>query len=505
MNKHVRIMLTTKGFELIRELLIKDIEENPGRIYSVTFSGYNVPVTIRRDPYMDKHFIITTISNGASYTFAVREFFKVKDEIERLVGYKLTKSNGQNTYYLDCDETVRCYYFMHDFRTFTNRFKRFYALKTTVTDRDWCEIHKRYELFASGATAVYERYVDNGDVSYRCCEEALKELGYEMCPECGNYFKAENMVDVEFTDYYGELINEGVCRHCADTNFHRCLDCGTIIRNGYDYCYRCRGEHELYTQCNDYSTKPSPKFLGDTYNSIIDGYLGFELEIENNEYDEYDEMRDEVCENICSEMDKEVYCKHDGSLNETGIEIVSHPMTLEYLMSRKNDTSRLFDYLLGEGYESHNTDHCGLHFHVSRTALGDDPDLVEVRIMYVIEKFWEEIVRFTRRKRESIERWASRNNSCDFKVLENACKYQKDYGHSQRYHALNVTNEDTIEFRIFRGTLKLNTFIASAQFCAVVVKYCLEHTNEELIDCTWRDLVKSDYEELNTYLAERNL
>ena len=32
-----------------------------------------------------------------------------------------------------------------------------------------------------------------------------------------------------------------------------------------------------------------------------------------------------------------------------------------------------------------------------------------------------------------------------------------------RYTCVNLTNFDTIEFRLFRGTLKLNTFLATLQ------------------------------------------
>lgn len=36
-------------------------------------------------------------------------------------------------------------------------------------------------------------------------------------------------------------------------------------------------------------------------------------------------------------------------------------------------------------------------------------------------------------------------------------------GHGSRYTCVNLTNADTIEFRMFRGTLKLNTLIATLQ------------------------------------------
>jgi len=67
------------------------------------------------------------------------------------------------------------------------------------------------------------------------------------------------------------------------------------------------------------------------------------------------------------------YVKHDGSLTDDGIEIVTHPCSLRYHLEQfpwDEILSSLADY----GFRSHDTSTCGLHVHVSRSAFGETSD-----------------------------------------------------------------------------------------------------------------------------------
>ena len=79
------------------------------------------------------------------------------------------------------------------------------------------------------------------------------------------------------------------------------------------------------------------------------------------------------------------------------------------------------------------------------------------------------IVPFSRRNIETMERWAAKPSlSCMETETENEIMDKvKWYKSDGRYKAINLQNDNTIEFRLFRGTLKLNTFIASLQFVVV--------------------------------------
>ena len=72
---------------------------------------------------------------------------------------------------------------------------------------------------------------------------------------------------------------------------------------------------------------------------------------------------------------------------------------------------------------------------------------------------------------------------------------------------MNLTNEETVEIRIFRGTLKYNTLIATLQLvnchiCDVAVLLF----DEELQELSWHGFLDRIHEsELIQYLKERNL
>ena len=75
-----------------------------------------------------------------------------------------------------------------------------------------------------------------------------------------------------------------------------------------------------------------------------------------------------------------------------------------------------------------------------------------------------------------------------------------------RYSAVNLCNYNTIEFRLFRGTLKYNTLIATLQFVNTICDVAISMSQSELEDLSWSELVKRiEYPELIQYLKERRL
>ena len=82
-------------------------------------------------------------------------------------------------------------------------------------------------------------------------------------------------------------------------------------------------------------------------------------------------------------------------------------------------------------------------------------------------------------------------------------KNQKSAG---RYHAVNLSNKNTVEIRLFRGTLRYKTFIATLQFTATLVRYAKQVTLTDIWRTTWNDVFyNTEYEELREYLKERGL
>jgi hypothetical protein len=331
------------------------------------------------------------------------------------------------------------------------------------------------------------------------CERCLHE-NYTRCADCNEWVDNEDMVYTSHGEY--------VCSDCINSHYYQCCDCEEWVHedcvcweDNEPYCESCYEEmrEERDRAIHDYGYKPEPIFYGDDDPL----YMGVELEIDKG--GEYNENARAILD-IANAENETIYCKHDGSLNR-GFEIVSHPCTLEYhtkdMLWRETMTKAL-----SMKYRSHDTDTCGLHIHVSRTALGDNWDEREdtiSRIVYFIEHHWHEVLRFTRRSEERMERWASR-----YGLLENAEEtYKNAKDRYDRYRCINLQNEYTVEFRMFRGTLKYDTFLATLQFVHEVCKQCTELTTKEVEKLSWEDFIsKIDGEakpELIEYLKNREI
>jgi hypothetical protein len=330
--------------------------------------------------------------------------------------------------------------------------------------------------------------------------EGCYEVNTVVCDNCGRRIWRDNAEgDDRLT----------LCQHCYDECYTNCEDCGRLINldreaiyddeNDYPYCRECY--EKLTNQAiKSYNYKPEPIFYGDSK-----FYFGVELEVDKGGEDS--ENAREILD-IGNREEEHIYCKHDGSLYE-GFEIVSHPLTLGY--HRNNMPWReIFDKAVELEYRSHNTDSCGLHFHVGRAAFGEDEvarDAAIGRVVYFVEKHWSELVKFSRRKEANLNRWAAR-----YATISNTSKetYAKAKGKCMgRYVAVNLTNYETIEFRMFRGTLRYKTFIATLELVAHICKLAALMFDEDFEKMSWSDFVltidENEMPELIEYLKSKRL
>ena len=117
------------------------------------------------------------------------------------------------------------------------------------------------------------------------------------------------------------------------------------------------------------------------------------------------------------------------------------------------------------------------------------------------------MVRFSTRTTGSLNRWAAKYATISDTILETYQKAKnKDMG---RYVAVNLSNYSTIEFRMFRGTLRYETFIATLQLVDEICHTALHLQDSEMEALSWSEFVmKIDKEtkpELIEYLKARQL
>lgn len=315
-----------------------------------------------------------------------------------------------------------------------------------------------------------------------------------VCDCCGERIWSE---DAEGDDY------TYLCSYCYQNHYTRCSNCDSLIHNddayrldGEDYCHECYDEERDKCQyIHDYSYKPEPIFYGDG-----NRYFGVELEIDGAGKD--DDYAEELLD-IANNDGEYIYIKSDGSLDD-GMELVSHPMTLDY--HKNYFWSDIMRKAVSLGYRSHQTSTCGLHIHINRTAFSDnreEQDEVISRILYFVEHHWNEMLKFSRRSEYTMNRWAARYG---YEHTPKAIMDKAKKGNNGRYAAVNLCNYHTVEFRMFRGTLKYNTFIAAIELVNRICDAAMYNTDESIAKLSWSDFVADITEpELVTYLKERNL
>jgi len=352
---------------------------------------------------------------------------------------------------------------------------------------------------------------------------------YETCDSCGQSFPSGQLTSVD-----GSLLcptclesettrciccntliwkedNAGdsetpLCQTCYDRSYLSCSICGRTIHeddahfNGDEdeaYCDHCFQRVRSHHRINDYYYKPTPLFYGS-------GNRFFGVELEIDEGGEDSRSATELM-NITNHKNELAYCKHDGSLHD-GFEIVTHPMTLDFHQNEM-PWEALLQRAVVLGYRSHQAGTCGLHVHVNRTALGGTEAKQEAciaRILYFFEKHWDELLKFSRRTSRQLEQWAARYGYKEQprEILDHA---KKGY-HNGRYSCVNLQNLDTIEFRIFRGTLKRNTLIATLQLVDWICTMAISFSDEDIKALSWTTFVTGcQAPELIQYLKERRL
>ena len=294
-----------------------------------------------------------------------------------------------------------------------------------------------------------------------------------------------------------------LCEDCYDNHYERCTHCGALIhrrdtyyRGDDPYCYDCY--HTLPAQgINDYYFKPEPIFYGTGKR-----YFGVELEVD--EGGESDSNAERVLD-IANSGRELIYCKHDGSLND-GFEIVTHPMTLDF---HKNNMpwAEIMEEAKKMGYLSHQAETCGLHVHVNRTTFGNtesEQEAAIARVLYFFEKFWEELLKFSRRTQRQLDHWAARYGYKE--KPKDILDHAKGHNSAGRCTAVNLTNRDTVEFRMFRGTLKCNTLIATLELLDNICEMAVYLTDKDVQGLSWTSFVVGrTLPELLQYLKERRL
>lgn len=328
-----------------------------------------------------------------------------------------------------------------------------------------CFVHE------DNATWVY----DNRGYEIAVCQGCLDD-NYFSCEDCGEWHHNDDCYTT-YNDHY-------ICESCRDNDYVTCDDCGALVhcddyyyseRRDRYYCpncweddYDCDGEITPY---HDHDRSYLPCY--NDYDKSVDmedfeGGYGFELEVDDgsNRGDCSNELYDLL-------GDRAIY-EEDGSLSDDGFEIITRPMTRRAMEAMPLED--MIGILRSHGFKSHDSGCCGLHIHTSRTLFGDtETERTEniAKIVLFYEMFWDDIVKVSRRKNFHYCSKLSETNNCESITTEEVAKdFVDKKGHHNHFCSINLSNDDTVEFRIMRGTLKLSTLKATLDFTMTLVENC---------------------------------
>ena len=304
--------------------------------------------------------------------------------------------------------------------------------------------------------------------------------------------------------------NHVLCTRCYDYYYTHCENCGRLIHNDdayyeddedYPYCHSCfcdMGRKPI----KNYSYKPEPIMYGEGTM-----YYGVELEMDGEPRLSPEECAVALIE-VANKDGEKIYIKRDGSLSSWGIEVVTHPATIDAHLNKIIDWDGILRTAVELGFTSHDNGRCGLHVHASKSGFGNGSEREEAigRLVFFFEKHWNELVKLSRRTPTNLERWAARYATISNTTEETYNKAkEKRMG---RYVAVNLENHNTVEIRLWRGSLRKNTVLATLQLVDEIIKCVKNSSNKEIEEMTWSEFVMGIPEErieLIEYLKSKRL
>lgn len=308
------------------------------------------------------------------------------------------------------------------------------------------------------------------------------------CAECG-ILTLRTSFGVRYINGLGR-----VCGRCvADHGYYYCSECDSF------YASQCPDHGNVQVRPFDY--KPPPIFFDarTEYWAPDKLYCGVELEI-GFPYG----RRESSLAPVVELMDHFVYFKSDGSVGNDdycGVEIVTHPFSFAYFQENRERFTEMLRRLRDADCVSGSEVNAGLHVHTARGAYTDTKHLYRFMRLFYENKAWT--LGVSGRRESQLRRWAS----VDDKLIQVARKVVKKAAGQEddpnRYCGVNLEGRNTVEVRIFRGTLNQRRFLRSLELVFGAFHFTKEVTRTNRIVPSefhaWMRSKASEYPAYNAY------
>jgi hypothetical protein len=326
--------------------------------------------------------------------------------------------------------------------------------------------------------------------------------GYLWCQSCTDYHAvwcsgcSEHTTDGMF---YPEDRSGAYCSSCIEHAYY-CEGCDEYW---FDGCTNCDTGEDDGRTVHDYSYKPDAIFHSTEVGDRL--FFGIEMETEAKRGN-WDTRREAASYAQRLEPMELAYLKNDGSLN-CGFEIVTHPMTHDFLKNEADELWNTLEHLrTSMDMMAWGTGTCGLHIHISRTGFSSGSHMHRfLQLVYKNEG------QFSTLAGRDSSRWAKYDDAVisvpagrdddGYTIWKRGLSFisKIEQGRSSdRYSAVNTTNRETLELRIFKGTINRNTVKAHVDLAHASVEYTRALTVRQVRDGAL------DFEHFYDYILENN-
>ena len=295
------------------------------------------------------------------------------------------------------------------------------------------------------------KYYQNKGLDLRLNKLALAERFFIdeiifTCADCGY---------LEHNDYGGQVYNdESVCDRCLSDDYVYSEAQDTYISHD-DYSSEMEEENHrddeyVYEWDYDVANELGFKYLPNQDKKTTITY-GIELEVERrrNAYDSISEL-------VHDEVYDFARLKSDGSLSN-GFEIVTTPCSYEY---QKEKWSKFLKSDLIKQLRGWKTDTAGLHIHIGKKQL--KPSEIGKLLIFINSEENTQLIDDIAGR--TSHQWAKKYPK---KITDSLYRTSRD----DRYEAVNMSNEHTVELRIFKSNLSHNGFMRVLEFADALVHF----------------------------------
>jgi len=353
------------------------------------------------------------------------------------------------------------------------------------------------------------------------CEEGatMPEVS-DNCAHCGVSIDGETFYEVR-REESTETVH--VCESCEDRHgvwrsgamLYDCQNCGLTVLGDVQYINDCDaicsiciqgsafwcGHCDTYhfdtdgcdCDCNDhhvedsssrriihdYGYRPEFRFYdeGEISSKARPGvaYLGLELELE---FPNGDERGGAVAVHDHDPDEARLWLTHDGSL-EDGFEVTSQPMTLKAWRAWGDPFAAVLGTLSESGGRAWSRRSAGIHVHLSRSAFANSAHLARFLLLFSTNE--PAVVAFAGRRssfasfeglrEERRYRWTDGGQWVKGgAVVAKAAKGERRCS-SNHSDAINLSNSETIEVRVFRSSLAVGRVFANLELIDAALNY----------------------------------